>query len=72
MHAESLTDPFDVYSDAGARLASDGRTSYGFGFGFGFGFDLGVPRGGSAEARLRLSRRCVTFTTDTKLTPARC
>ena len=63
VHAEALNDPFDVYDDAGVRLASYRRASYGF------GFDLGVPLGSSAEMRLGLSRGRVKFTTDTSLVP---
>ena len=59
VHAETARDPFDLYNDAGDRLARYRRATYGA------GFDLGTPIGTSGELRLGLSRGRLRLLNDT-------
>ncbi len=50
LRAESARDPFDVYDDAGTRLALYSRSTHGI------GVDLGTPIGTAGEVRLGFNR----------------
>ena len=63
LRAETARDPFDVYDDAGNRLARFRRSTYGI------GFDLGMPIGTSGEVRLGVNRGRLKLLTDTSLVP---
>lgn len=59
VRAETARDPFDLYTDAGARVARYRRSTYGL------GLDLGTPIGTSGEFRLGLSRGRLKLLNDT-------
>jgi NTE family protein len=59
LRAETARDPFDVYDDAGNRLARYRRSTYGF------GLDLGTPIGTTGELRLGFNRGRLRLLNDT-------
>jgi NTE family protein len=61
LRAETARDPFDVYDDAGNRLARYRRSTYGF------GLDLGTPIGTTGELRLGFNRGRLRLLNDTSL-----
>jgi len=64
LRAETARDPFDVYDDAGNRLARYRRSTYGV------GLDLGMPIGTTGEVRLGWSRGRLKLLNDTSALPA--
>jgi NTE family protein len=58
-HAELAREPFDVYNEAGDRLARYRRGTYGG------GVDIGTPLGNSGEVRLGVSRGRLKLYNDT-------
>ena len=64
LRAETARDPFDVYDDAGNRLARYRRSTYGL------GLDLGMPIGTTGEVRLGWSRGRLKLLNDTSALPA--
>jgi len=63
VRAETARDPFDIYDDAGNRVARYRRATYGM------GLDLGTPIGTSGEVRLGLNRGRLKLLTDTSFLP---
>jgi NTE family protein len=59
LRAETARDPFDVYDDAGNRLARYRRSTYGF------GLDVGTPIGTTGELRLGFNRGRLRLLNDT-------
>jgi NTE family protein len=63
VRAETARDPFDLYDDAGNRVARYRRATYGM------GVDVGTPIGSSGEVRLGMNRGRLKLLTDTSFLP---
>jgi NTE family protein len=63
VRAETARDPFDLYDDAGNRVARYRRATYGM------GVDVGTPIGSSGEVRLGVNRGRLKLLTDTSFLP---